>query len=127
LASASDIANRTITQYIIAFFARNANGLTIPTRIIASKELTGVHQVTVVGDEVLVAVQGNRAGNPPVFGGLAVYEASQDQAALEIAGSGHRGVAATGLVDVMSRRCGKLYHRRSRGFADEAEKAGTAE
>jgi hypothetical protein len=70
-------ANRTITQYVIAFFPRNANGPTIPTRIIASKELTGVHQVTVVGDEVLSAVQGNRAGNPPVFGGLAVYDATQ--------------------------------------------------
>jgi hypothetical protein len=31
----------------------------------------------VVGDEVLSAVQGNRAGNPPVFGGLAVYDATQ--------------------------------------------------
>src|SRR6266436_4674555 len=70
-------ANRTITQYVIAFFPRNANGPTIPTRIIASKELTGDHQVTVVGDEVLSAVQGNRAGNPPVFGGLAVYDAAQ--------------------------------------------------
>ena len=68
---------RTITQYVIAFFPRNANGPTIPTRIIASKELTGDHQVTVVGDEVLSAVQGNRAGNPPVFGGLAVYDATQ--------------------------------------------------
>jgi hypothetical protein len=56
-------ANRTITQYVIAFFPRNANGPTIPTRIIASKELTGDHQVTVVGDEVLSAAQGNRAGN----------------------------------------------------------------
>jgi hypothetical protein len=70
-------ANRTITQYVIAFFPRNANGPTIPTRIIASKELTGDHQVTVVGDEVLSAVQGNRAGSPPVFGGLAVHDATQ--------------------------------------------------
>jgi hypothetical protein len=70
-------ANRTITQFVIAFFPRNANGPTIPTRIIASKELTGDHQVIVVGDEVLSAVQGNRAGNPPVFGGLAVYDAAQ--------------------------------------------------
>jgi hypothetical protein len=70
-------ANRTISQYVIAFFPRNANGPTIPTRIIASKELTGDHQVTVVGDEVLSAVQGNRAGNPPVFGGLAVHDAAQ--------------------------------------------------
>ena len=70
-------ANRTISQFVIAFFPRNANGPTIPTRIIASKELTGDHQVTVVGDEVLSAVQGNRAGNPPVFGGLAVYDAAQ--------------------------------------------------
>jgi hypothetical protein len=66
-----------MTQYVIAFFPRNADGPTIPTRIIASKELTGDHQVTVVGDEVLSAVQGNRAGNPPVFGGLAVYDAAQ--------------------------------------------------
>src|SRR5258708_4084660 len=70
-------ANRTITQYVIVFFPRNADGPTIPTRIIASKELTGDHQVTVVGDEVLSAVQGNRAGNPPMFGGLAVYDATQ--------------------------------------------------
>jgi hypothetical protein len=70
-------SNRTISQYVIAFFPRNANGPTIPTRIIASKELTGDHQVTVVGDEVLSAVQGNRAGNPPVFGGLAVHDATQ--------------------------------------------------
>ncbi len=69
--------NRTMTQFVIAFFPRNANGPTIPTRIIASKELTGVHQVTVVGDEVLSAVQGNREGNPPIFGGLAVYDATQ--------------------------------------------------
>jgi len=70
-------ANRTITQFVIVFFPRNANGPTIPTRIIASKELTGDHQVTVAGDEVFSAVQGNRAGNPPVFGGLAVYDATQ--------------------------------------------------
>jgi DNA-binding beta-propeller fold protein YncE len=69
--------NRAISQFVIAFFPRNANGPTIPTRIIASKELTGVHQVTVVGDEVLSAVQGNREGNPPVFGGLAVYDAAR--------------------------------------------------
>jgi len=70
-------ANRTITQFVIVFFPRNADGPTVPTRIIASQELTGDHQVTVVGDEVLSAVQGNRAGNPPVFGGLAVYDAAQ--------------------------------------------------
>jgi hypothetical protein len=69
--------NRMISQFIIAFFPRNADGPTIPTRIIASEELTGIHQVTVVGDEVLSAVQGNRAGDPPVFGGLAVYDAAQ--------------------------------------------------
>jgi hypothetical protein len=70
-------ANRTLTQYVIAFFPRNADGPTIPKRIIASKELTGVHQVTVAGDEVLSAVQGNREGNPPVFGELAVWDAMQ--------------------------------------------------
>src|ERR1700693_1753929 len=69
--------NRTISQYVIAVFPRNDDEPTVPKLIIASKEMMGVHQVTVVGDEVLSAIQGNRAGNPPVFGGLAVYDATQ--------------------------------------------------
>lgn len=67
----------TIRQHVIAFFPRNANGPTIPTRIIASKELTGVHQVTVLGTEVFNAVQGVRADNPPILGGLFVFDSSQ--------------------------------------------------
>jgi len=49
----------------------------VPTRIIASKELTGVHQVTILGGEVFNAVQGTRSTNPPGVGGLAVFDSAQ--------------------------------------------------
>jgi hypothetical protein len=70
-------AGRTITQPVIVFFPRNANGPTIPSRMIASKEVTGIHQVTILGGEVFNAVQGNRSANPPVLGGLAVFDSAQ--------------------------------------------------
>ena len=67
----------TTSQPVIVFFPKNADGPTIPKRIIASKDLTGVHQVTVLGNEVFSVVQGVRATNPPVLGGLAVFDSAQ--------------------------------------------------
>jgi hypothetical protein len=68
---------RPTVQHVVIFFPKNANGPTVPTRIIASNVLTGVHQVTVLGGEVFNAVQGTRSTNPPGLGGLAVFDTTQ--------------------------------------------------
>lgn len=65
-----------ISQSTIVFFPKNADGPTIPTRIIASEDLTGIHQVTVFDGEVFCAVQGVRAIHPPSLGGLAVFDST---------------------------------------------------
>ncbi len=62
----------------VLIFPRLANGPSVPIRTISGPAtmLFKVRQVTVdtANNEILVANQGNRAANPPIFGNVAVFD-----------------------------------------------------